>query len=140
VTTLEWTLVGLAATLALYAAFVFALVAAGRRCDARAVAAFIPDCVVLFRRLLTEPRVSGWRRALVVALVAYLAFPIDLVPDFLPVVGQLDDAFIAALVLRLVLRAGGPELLCEHWPGPPSSLGVVTRLAYGSKRDWQRDG
>jgi uncharacterized membrane protein YkvA (DUF1232 family) len=60
--------------------------------------------------------------------------PIDLVPDFIPVVGQLDDAIVVALVLRTVLRSGGPALLREHWPGPPSSLQVVRRLAYG-KRD-----
>jgi len=132
-TTLEWTLLGLAVTLAVYAAFVLVLVVAGRRSDARALAGFIPDCIVLFRRLLADRRVSGWRRAAVVALVAYLAMPIDLVPDFIPVAGQLDDAIVVALVLRVVLRAGGPELLREHWPGPASSLALVSRLAYGSK-------
>jgi uncharacterized membrane protein YkvA (DUF1232 family) len=67
----------------------------------------------------------------VVGLVAYLAMPIALVPDLIPVAGQLDDAIVVALVLRTVLRAGGPELLREHWPGPASSLAVVSRLAYG---------
>jgi len=57
--------------------------------------------------------------------------PIDLIPDFIPVAGQLDDAIIVAFVLRAVLRAGGPELLREHWPGPASSLNALTRLAYG---------
>jgi uncharacterized membrane protein YkvA (DUF1232 family) len=61
--------------------------------------------------------------------------PIDLVPDFVPVAGQLDDAIVVALVLRTVLRSGGPELLREHWPGPESSLAVVSRLAYGEKED-----
>ncbi len=139
-TTLEWTLIGLAAVLVIYAAFVLALVVAGRRSDARALAGFIPDCIVLFRRLLADPRVSGWRRAAVIALVAYLAMPIDLVPDFIPVAGQLDDAIVVALVLRVVLRAGGPELLREHWPGPDSSLDLVSRLAYGSKRDGSTRG
>ena len=130
-TAVEWTLVGVAVTLAVYAAFVLALVVAGRRSDARALAAFIPDCIVLFKRLLSDSRVSGWRRAAVVALVAYLAMPIDLVPDFIPLAGQLDDAIVVALALRTVLRAGGPELLREHWPGPESSLAVMSRVAYG---------
>jgi uncharacterized membrane protein YkvA (DUF1232 family) len=135
VTGLEWALVGVGVTAVIYLAFVLTLLIAGRRTDARALAGFIPDCVVLFRRLLTDGRVSGWRRAAVVVLIAYLAMPIDLVPDFIPVAGVLDDAIVVALVLRIVLRSGGPELLREHWPGPESSLAVVSRLAYGETRD-----
>jgi uncharacterized membrane protein YkvA (DUF1232 family) len=134
VTGLEWALVGTAAALVVYAAFVGALFLAGRRGEARALAGLIPDCVVLMRRLLADPRVWGWRKALVVALIAYLAMPIDLVPDFIPVAGQLDDAIAVALVIRVVLRGGGPELLREHWPGPEESLAVVSRLAYGRGR------
>jgi uncharacterized membrane protein YkvA (DUF1232 family) len=131
VTTLEWTLVGVGVTVAIYLAFVLALFLAGRRSDARAFAAFIPDCIVLFRRLLGDPRVSGWRKATIIVLIAYLAMPIDLVPDFIPVAGQLDDAIVVALVLRTALRSGGPELLREHWPGPDASLAVISRLACG---------
>ena len=86
---------------------------------------------MLFRRLLSDPRVSGWRKATIVVLIAYLAMPIDLVPDFIPVAGQLDDAIVVALVLRTVLRSGCPALLRENWPGPDASLAVVSRLAYG---------
>lgn len=128
-----WQVVAIAAgvTLALYAAFVAALIIAGRRQDARALASFIPDCIVLFRRLLKDPRIPRRRKLLLAALIGYLAMPIDLVPDFIPVAGQLDDAIIVALVLRAVLRAGGPQLLREHWPGPPASLNTISRLAYG---------
>ena len=128
---LEWTLLGIGVALGLYLVFVLALVTVGRRSDARALAGFIPDCVVLFRRLLSDPRISGWRKAAIGALIAYLAMPIDLVPDFIPVAGQLDDAIVVALVLRTVLRSGGPELLRAHWPGPESSLAIVSRVAYG---------
>ena len=117
------------AVVGLYAAFVLALVLLGRRSQARALAGFIPDCIVLFRRLLADPRVHGWRRALVVALVAYLALPFDLVPDFIPVAGQLDDLLIVALVLRVILRGAGEEIVREHWPGPPESLRVILGLA-----------
>lgn len=60
--------------------------------------------------------------------MAYLALPFDLVPDFVPVVGQLDDAIIVGLVLRTILR-GDAGLVHEHCPGPPASLAVVLRLA-----------
>jgi uncharacterized membrane protein YkvA (DUF1232 family) len=62
-------------------------------------------------------------------LVAYLAMPFDLVPDMIPVAGQLDDAIVTAAVLRRVVRRAGPEILAEHWPGPRASLDVVARLA-----------
>ena len=117
------------AALALYLLFVAALFFAGRRTAARALGGFIPDCLVLMRRLLGDHRVPRRRKLALLALIGYLATPVDLVPDFLPVVGQLDDAIIAALALRYVLRAEGPELLREHWPGPEASLAVVLRLA-----------
>jgi uncharacterized membrane protein YkvA (DUF1232 family) len=123
--------VGLAATLVVYGAFVSALLLAGRRTDARALAGFIADCVVLFRRLLADDRVPRSRKALMLALIAYLAVPFDLVPDFIPVAGQLDDAILVAIVLRVMLHTGGPELLTEHWPGPDASRDLIIRLAFG---------
>jgi uncharacterized membrane protein YkvA (DUF1232 family) len=131
VTTWTWFAAGLGATLLAYSAFVAWLFLAGRRSDARALAGFIPDCVLLFRRLLRDRRISRRRKLLVVALIAYLAMPFDLVPDFIPVVGQLDDAILVALVLRAVLRGGGPQVVHEHWPGPASSRDLILRLAYG---------
>ena len=71
---------------------------------------------------------------MLVAVLFYLALPFDLVPDVIPVAGQLDDLIIVALVLRAVLRGGGEELVREHWPGPASSLRLVLRLAYGPSR------
>lgn len=120
--------------LALYAAFVLALLLMGRRGRARALAGFIPDCIILFRRLMADERVPRSRKLVLAALIAYLAMPFDLVPDFIPVAGQLDDLIIAALALRLALRSGGPALLEEHWPGPPESLRGLIRLAFGPRR------
>jgi uncharacterized membrane protein YkvA (DUF1232 family) len=84
---------------------------------------------VLLRRLAGEPRVSRRQKLALVLLLGYLASPIDLVPDFIPVAGQLDDAILVALVLRWVMRGVGGDVVAEHWPGPPSSLRVVMRLA-----------
>lgn len=133
VSTIGWALVSLAAFLVLYAAFVLALVLAGRRSDARALARFIPDCLILLRRLLGDRRVPRRRKLALVLLIAYLASPIDLVPDFIPVAGQLDDAILAGLVLRLVLRGGDASLLDEQWPGPPQGARLISRLAFGGQ-------
>jgi len=119
----------LAVAALLYVALVLALVVTGRRGDAKALARFVPDCAVLFRRLMADPGVSRPRKAVLVLLVGYLAIPFDLVPDFIPVAGQLDDAVLVALVLRSVLRDAGPDLIRRHWPGPPESLGAMLRLA-----------
>jgi uncharacterized membrane protein YkvA (DUF1232 family) len=104
------------------------LLLAGRRQDERALARFIPDCLVLVRRLLGDDRVPRHSWLLLEALVGYLATPFDLVPDFIPVAGQLDDAIIAAPVLRSVLRDAGPDLLHEHWPAPNVSLNTLRRI------------
>jgi uncharacterized membrane protein YkvA (DUF1232 family) len=124
-----WLLVGLGATLVVYAVFVVWLVACGRRADARALAGFIPDCLVLAGRLVRDDRVPRRHKLLLLGLAGYLALPFDLVPDFIPVAGQLDDAIVAALVLRHLIRAGGEPLLRELWPGPEQSLAVLLRLA-----------
>jgi uncharacterized membrane protein YkvA (DUF1232 family) len=130
----HWLIVLAVAALLLYAAGVFVLVVLGRRGDARALAGFIPDCLVLFKRLIADPRVDPRRKGLLLGMVAYLASPIDLVPDFIPVAGQLDDAILAAVVLRSVLRGAGTGVVRDHWPGPERSLRVVMRLAYGASR------
>lgn len=129
--TTQWLLLVLLAAVVLYAVAVGALVAAGRRSEARALAGFIPDCVVLVKRLLGDPRVPRRRKAILVLLAGYLALPFDFVPDFIPVAGQLDDAIVVALALRAVMRSGGEALLREHWPGPETSLELVRRIAFG---------
>jgi uncharacterized membrane protein YkvA (DUF1232 family) len=126
-------LVALGAFVLVWAAAVLALVAVGRRSDARALAHFIPDCLVLFRRLLADERVPRRRKLVLVALLGYLALPFDLIPDFIPVVGQLDDALAVGLALRVVLRSRGETLVREHWPGPEQSLDILVRLAFGRR-------
>jgi len=115
--------------LGLYVVGVAALIAAGRREDARALAGFIPDCAVLVSRLARDRRISPPRRAALWLVLGYLAFPFDLVPDFLPGIGQLDDAVLLGLALRLLVRGGDSELVRRAWPGPQASLVLVLRAA-----------
>lgn len=124
-----WLLIGVAVLVAVWAAFVLWLLAAGRRDDARALATFIPDCAGLVTRLARDPRVPRRRKLLLLGLLVYLASPLDLVPDFIPVAGQLDDVIVVGLVLRHVVRTSGESLIRELWPGPEQSLVLVLRAA-----------
>jgi uncharacterized membrane protein YkvA (DUF1232 family) len=124
-----WLLVSLLAATATYVAFIIWLVVAGRTAAARALVSLVPDCVGLFRDLLNDPRLPRRHKLTLLGVIAYLALPVDLVPDFIPVAGYLDDAIIVALVLRHVLRGAGTELIEEHWKGPPESLALILRLA-----------
>jgi uncharacterized membrane protein YkvA (DUF1232 family) len=130
----QWALVAAGVLLVMYAASIVALLVIGRRGDARALAGFVPDCIVLVKRLLGDPRIPRRRKLLLALLAAYLASPIDLVPDFIPVAGQLDDGLVVAAVLGALLRSGSDDLLQEHWPGPERSLEVVRRLAFMPSR------
>jgi len=115
--------------LAVYALAVAAIALAGRREAARALARFVPDCAVLIGRLAADGATPRRYRVMLAALAAYLAFPLDLVPDFIPVAGQLDDAVLVALALRMLLHAVGEDAIRAAWPGPESSLRVVLRAA-----------
>lgn len=59
----------------------------------------------------------------------WLASPVDLIPEFIPVAGPLDDAIVAALVLRHVLRSAGKDVIAERWRGDPATLALLLRLA-----------
>jgi|SRR5918995_2951096 uncharacterized membrane protein YkvA (DUF1232 family) len=117
---------------ALYATFVLALLVAGRREQARALADFVPDCALLCRRLLRDPIVPRARKLALAATVAYLLLPFDVVPDFIPLAGQLDDAVLLAFVLRGIARSAGTAVLAEHWPGTAGALALILRLAGAS--------
>lgn len=124
-----WLAVAAGAVVVAWTTLVLFLLRIGRRSEARAVAGFVPDCLVLVRRLLADPGVSRRRKLLLLGLLAYLAFPFDLVPDFIPVAGQLDDVMMVAFVLRSFLRSGGEQVVRRHWPGPDESLRLVLRVA-----------
>jgi uncharacterized membrane protein YkvA (DUF1232 family) len=91
----------------------------------RDLTGFIPDCLTTVRRLRKDPRVP--RRAKIAVLIAglWVASPIDLIPEFLPVIGPLDDVVVVALALRYAGRQIPQEVLMAAWPGQP---GVLERL------------
>jgi uncharacterized membrane protein YkvA (DUF1232 family) len=89
----------------------------------------LPDLLRLIRRLAGDTTVPTGVRIRLGLLFIYLASPIDLVPDFIPVIGYADDAVIVALVLRSVVHRAGPDALDRHWPGSPAGLELIHRLA-----------
>jgi uncharacterized membrane protein YkvA (DUF1232 family) len=127
----QWALVGLVALLLAYGVLIVALIARGRRADAAAVARFIPDCIVLVRGLAADPRVPRSSRLMLLGLAAYLVLPIDLVPDFIPIAGQLDDAILVIAVLSWIVRSSGAAVIAEHWRGADRPLQMLLRLASG---------
>jgi uncharacterized membrane protein YkvA (DUF1232 family) len=98
------------------------LALAGRRRAATDVARFLPDCIVLLKRLLGDRRVPRSAKIAIAVLLPYLALPLDLIPDFIPVVGLLDDAVLVAVVIGYVVRRAGRALVEEHWPGSPEAV------------------
>ena len=119
--------------LVMWAAMVTALYVTGRRDSDRGnlmeALRFIPDLVRLLRRLAADPTLPSGVRMRLGLLLAYLVMPIDLIPDFIPVVGYADDVIIVAIALRSVVRHAGAEALERHWSGSSDGLRVVRRLA-----------
>jgi uncharacterized membrane protein YkvA (DUF1232 family) len=89
----------------------------------------LPDVIRLLRRLAADRSVPRGVRVRLGLMLGYLLMPIDLVPDFLPVIGYADDAVVVALAVRSLVRAAGVEVLAAHWPGTPTGLAVLHRLA-----------
>lgn len=89
----------------------------------------LPDLLSLLRGLTADRTLPQGIRVRLILLLAYLLMPIDLVPDFLPVIGYADDVIIVALVLRSVIRRAGNGPMERHWPGSPAGLALIQRLA-----------
>lgn len=105
----------------------------------REAARLLPDLVRLLKRLAGDASLPRGVRVRLWLLLGYLAMPIDLVPDFVPVIGYADDAVVVAIALRSVTRRAGPEALDRHWPGTPEGLAAIRRLA-GIPSDESRPG
>lgn len=119
----------LSGVVAVWVVTVAGLALAGRRTAARELATFVPNMLVLFRELLRDRRVPRRSKIVLAVAVAWLASPIDLIPEFIPVLGPLDDAIVAALAIRHVAKVAGQSLLAEHWRGDPATLKRVVRFA-----------
>ena len=89
----------------------------------------LPDTVRLVSRLARDTSLPRGVRLRLWLLTAYLILPIDLVPDFIPVIGYADDAVVVVLVLRSVVHRAGTQALERHWPGTPEGLAAVAKLA-----------
>jgi uncharacterized membrane protein YkvA (DUF1232 family) len=88
----------------------------------------LPDLLRLLRRLAADRDLPRGVRVRLGLLMAYLAFPIDLIPDFIPVLGYADDAIIVAAVLRSVVRRAGIDAVRGHWPGSDDGFAALCRL------------
>ncbi|MFI7048142.1 YkvA family protein [Streptosporangium sandarakinum] len=124
-------LLGVAAALALtWVALVAVLVAVRPRGDLlREALRLLPDVLRLVRRLAADPELPRGVRIRLALLLAYLAFPLDLVPDFIPVLGYADDAIVVTATLRSVVRRAGLPAVRRHWPGTEDGFAVLCRLA-----------
>lgn len=120
-------LLGLAAALLLIwlALVITLLVARPRKGLLREALRILPDVLRLVRRLAADDTLPRGVRIRLVLLLAYLASPIDLVPDFIPVLGHADDVILVILVLRGVVRRAGAGAVRAHWPGTEDGLAAV---------------
>ena len=122
-------LIVVGAIVAVWLAFVvFVAIAKPDETSLRDALRLLPDTVRLVRRLVGDRAIPRRTRWLVWALLVYLVLPIDLIPDFVPVVGYADDAIITSLVLRHVVRRAGMAKVTEHWPGTPEGLAALQHL------------
>ena len=127
-------IVALIITGGVWLAAVLALVLLGKRTAAKELATFLPNLLLLFRGLVGDPRCPRRSKALLIFAAAWIASPIDLIPEFIPFLGPLDDAVVAALVLRHVLKNAGPEVVRDHWRGDPATIERLLR-ASGLRRN-----
>lgn len=124
-------IIGMAVALAAtWLVLVVALLAARPRGASLAEAMrLLPDALRMLRSLATDRGVPAGARVRLWLLLAYLAMPFDLIPDFIPVLGWADDAIVAVLVLRSVVRRAGPDAIRRHWPGTEEGLRALARAA-----------
>ena len=118
---LQWILIAVAVVVASW----LLLIVLARRLPpgvAKDLAGFLPDCVTAARALRRDPRVPRRAKIAVVVAVLWVLSPIDLLPEFLPVIGPLDDVIVVALLLRYAARSVPRQVLLDAWPGDPRMM------------------
>jgi uncharacterized membrane protein YkvA (DUF1232 family) len=128
----QWGLIALA-TLLLAAAAVAATLALIKH-RTRRFAEHAQEVTILCRDLIADPRVSPFNKLVLRVLVGYLELPLDLIPDFIPVIGRFDDALVVGLAIRTALRAADPDLVRQYWPGPEAPPKHILKRAKGRAR------
>ena len=98
----------------------------------------MPDLLRLVARLARDRSLPRGVRVRLGLLLAYLAFPLDLIPDVVPVLGYADDVIAVLWALRSVIRVAGEEPIRRHWPGTPDGCAALLRLVRGRPRDSAR--
>lgn len=93
------------------------------------IARLVPTCLALFRDIMRDPTIPRRTKLVPALVVVYLANPIDLIPDFIPGLGHLDDALIVAWALRHLVASAGRERVASHWKGDTDTLERILRLA-----------
>ncbi len=99
----------------------------GRKTLARELVTLLPNLVRLFRGLIGDARVPRGSKVLLLLGAIWLVSPVDLIPEFVPGIGGIDDAVVAGLVLRHLVKRAGPDVVREHWQGDPRTLSVLFR-------------
>jgi uncharacterized membrane protein YkvA (DUF1232 family) len=131
----RYLLIGLGVALAIWLLAVVGLIAFGRRAAAKELATLVPNLVVLFRGLIGDSRVPRSSKVWLWVAVVWIASPVDLIPEFVPVAGPLDDAIVAALALRHLVRRTAPAVVAEHWRGDPATLDRILRRRVPDRDD-----
>lgn len=85
----------------------------------------LPKYVRLLGGLIADRRVSIWDKLLVAGAIAYIVSPIDLIPDFIPFLGEVDDVYLLILALQRLMGNAGRRVLLDHWTGDPADLGEL---------------
>jgi uncharacterized membrane protein YkvA (DUF1232 family) len=123
-------LVALSVAVVVWLVAVGALMLAGRGVEAKQLACLIPDLASLLRGLLSDSRVPRGSKVLIGFAILWVISPIDLLPEFLPVIGPLDDVLVVAVVLRHLVKRAGPEVVRDHWRGDPMMLERALRALH----------
>jgi uncharacterized membrane protein YkvA (DUF1232 family) len=128
----QWGLIALATLAVLGVTAALGLSLIKRR--AQTLAGYAPEIAILCGRLINDPRVSPVDKLKLRALAWYLSLRFDLIPDFIPIIGRLDDALVVAVAIRTVLKSADADLIRQHWPGPHPAPSSVLRRAKGRAR------